>query len=422
MSAVFRRRTIGELMAASDSPLRPEVMEAASVIVDDVRRRGDAAVREHAMRLDGVGADTPLVIGREEMARALQDLPPDERTRLTRIADRIRTFADGQRRSFHAFELPIPGGRAGHLVAPVVRAGCYAPGGRYPLPSSVLMTAITARVAGVREVWVASPRRDPIMLACAAVAGADGFLAVGGATAIAALTFGTGEFPPCDVVVGPGNAYVTAAKRLVFGRVGIDSLAGPSELVIIADAASDSITVASDLLAQAEHDPDAVPILISLDDAFVDVVSRELVRQLERLPTANIARASLSNGGALVVRSLDEAMNACDQLAPEHLHLHVAGASDVAGRFGNYGALFIGPGSAEVLGDYGAGPNHVLPTGRSSRFSGGLSVLSFLRVRTWLEVDDVGGARELFDDAAWMGRVEGLEAHARSAEQRLRTT
>jgi phosphoribosyl-ATP pyrophosphohydrolase/phosphoribosyl-AMP cyclohydrolase/histidinol dehydrogenase len=280
------------------------------------------------------------------------------------------------------------------------------------------MTAITARAAGVGEVWVASPRRDRIMLACAALAGADGFLAVGGATAIAAFAVGAGV-PRCDVVVGPGNAYVTAAKRLVFGHVGIDSLAGPSELAVVADAASDPALVAADLLAQAEHDPDAVPILVSLDDVLVDCVDRELVRQLETLSTASVARAALENGGALVVRDLDAAIEACDDLAPEHLHLHLPRPHEAAHRFHNYGALFIGSESGEVLGDYGAGPNHVLPTGRASRFSGGLSVLNFLRVRTWLEIDDVQASRGMIDDAIWLGRVEGLEAHARSAERRL---
>ena len=422
MSASFRRRTLSELTAASGSASRPEVLAVASKIVDDVRRRGEVAVREHAMRHDGVAADAPLTLGREDMDAELDALLPDERFRLTRIAARIREFAEGQRRSLSQFEMPVPGGRAGHFIAPVRRAGCYAPGGRYPLPSSILMTAITARAAGVDEVWVASPRCDRIMLACAALAGADGFLAVGGAHAIAALAFGAGAVPACDVIVGPGNVYVTAAKRMVFGHVGIDSLAGPSELVVLADGASDPATVAADLLAQAEHDPDAVPILVSLDDALVDRVSGELVRQLESLPTADVARAALANGGAIVASDLDAAIAACDELAPEHLHLHLTDSRTLAKRFRNYGALFTGGESAEVLGDYGVGPNHVLPTGRASRFSGGLSVLNFLRVRTWLAIDDSHRACQLFDDAAWLGRIEGLEAHARSAERRLHLT
>ena len=421
MKAAFALRPLRELVEQCRSTVRPDVMASASAIVDDVRRRGEAAVRDHAARLDGLKPGAPLVNGRAEMCAALESLQPDERRRLTRIADRIREFAEGQRQSLQSFEMTVPGGSAGHTIAPVVRAGCYAPGGRYPLPSSLLMTAITARTAGVSEVWVASPRRDRIMLACAALADADGFLGVGGAHAIAALAFGAGEVPACDVVVGPGNAYVTAAKRLVFGQVGIDSLAGPSELVVVADQTSDPRLVAADLLAQAEHDPESIPVLVSLSETFYRRVADELDSQLETLPTAGIARAALANSGAVVVSDLDEAIAACDDLAPEHLHLHLASAESVAQRFRNYGALFIGENSAEVLGDYGAGPNHVLPTGRVSRFTGGLSVLTFLRVRTWLAVDDVPNARELYEDAAWLGRVEGLEAHARSAELRPRS-
>jgi phosphoribosyl-ATP pyrophosphohydrolase/phosphoribosyl-AMP cyclohydrolase/histidinol dehydrogenase len=418
MTGVFRRRTLAELVAGVSARSRSAVRPAAAAIVEDVRQRGEAAVREHAARLDGLDPDAPLVIGRESMDRALLELLPDERDRLTRIAGRIRAFAQGQRRSFAAFELAIPGGRAGQVMAPVVRAGCYAPGGRHPLPSSLLMTAVTARAAGVEEVWVASPRRDRIMLACAALAGADGFLGVGGAQAIAALAYGAAQVPPCDVVVGPGNAWVTEAKRLVFGQVGIDSLAGPSELVVVAEETSDPKVIAADLLAQAEHDPMSVPVLVALEDSLVDRVAGELDVQLGSLPTAAVACAALTNGGAIAATSMEEAIAICDALAPEHLHLHIAHAKSVASRFRHYGALFVGSSSAEVLGDYGAGPNHVLPTGRAARFSGGLSVLTFLRLRTWLEVQDVSEARGLFDDAVWLGRLEGLEAHARSAEQR----
>ncbi|HEX6944005.1 MAG TPA: histidinol dehydrogenase [Gemmatimonadaceae bacterium] len=420
MKPVFAIRSLSDVVEQCRSTVRDDVMASASAIVDDVRRRGDVAVRDHAARLDGLAPDVPLVVGRDEMRAALEALLPDERKRLTRIADRIRRFAEGQRQSLQSFEMAVPGGSAGHTIAPVGRAGCYAPGGRYPLPSSLLMTAITARTAGVSEVWVASPSRDRVMLACAAIADADGFLGVGGAHAIGALAFGAGEVPQCDVVVGPGNAYVTAAKRLVFGQVGIDSLAGPSELVVVADQSSDPKLIAADLLAQAEHDPEAIPVLVSVSESLVRQVAGELGSQLETLPTAGVARVALMNGGAVVISDMDAAIAACNDLAPEHLHLHVAEASSIAPRFRNYGALFMGENSAEVLGDYGAGPNHVLPTGRVSRFTGGLSVLTFLRVRTWLTVHDVPNARELYEDAAWLGRVEGLEAHSRSAERRLK--
>jgi phosphoribosyl-ATP pyrophosphohydrolase/phosphoribosyl-AMP cyclohydrolase/histidinol dehydrogenase len=282
------------------------------------------------------------------------------------------------------------------------------------------MTALTARVAGVREVWVASPRPAPVTLAAAAVAGADGLLAAGGAQAIAALAFGAGPVPPCDVIVGPGNRYVTAAKLLAAAHAGIDLIAGPSELVVLADATADPALVAADLLAQAEHDPDALPLLVTTEPALVDRVALELERQLGDLPTADIARRALANGGAVLAADIDAATAACDRIAPEHLEVLTADAGAMARRLRHYGALFVGAGTAEVFGDYGAGPNHVLPTGGSARRSGGLSVLTFLRVRTWMEVRDVAAARELAGDAAWFARVEGLEAHARAAERRAR--
>ena len=279
------------------------------------------------------------------------------------------------------------------------------------------MTAITAREAGVPSVWVASPKPAPITLAAAAVAGADGVLAAGGAHAIAALAFGVGPIPPSDVVVGPGNLYVTAAKQLLAGQIKIDMLAGPSELVVVADGTADPAWVAADLLAQAEHDPDAVPILISIDEDLPSWVEKELKRQLEDLPTADTARAALANGGVIVCKSEEDACLACDDIAPEHLQLSVANAESWSDRVHHYGALFIGWRAAEVFGDYGVGPNHVLPTGGTARARGGLSVMDFLRVRTWIQADsDIDSG--LIEDVAWFARQEGLEAHARAAEIR----
>lgn len=419
MTDVFPRRTARELAARRGGGPSPEIQDTAAEIVRDVRTRGAVALREHAERLGDLAPGAPLILPREALGSALAALEPGARERLERIAQRIRGFARGQRATLGMFETTIPGGRAGHVIVPVERAGCYAPGGRYPLPSSVLMTALTAREAGVLEVWVASPRPAPITLAAAGLANADGFLAVGGAQAVAALAFGADPVPRCDAIVGPGNAYVTAAKQLVAGHVAIDTLAGPSELVVLADATADPGMVAADLLAQAEHDPRAIPVLVSVGAAIADEVSAELLRQLETLPAAVIARAALANGGAVVVQDLDEGVVTCNLLAPEHLELHVEDAARVAPRLRHYGALFVGTAAAEVLGDYGAGPNHVLPTGGAARSAGGLSVLTFLRVRTWLAIDDPAGARELVEDAAWLGRLEGLEAHARSAERRL---
>ena len=417
-AARLRLRTVADLARRGGDP-DPETLATAARIVRDVRKRGEVALRKHAERFGDVPRGAPLYYDRPELARALAGLAPADRVRLERVAARIRAFAVAQRSALGPVRVPVPGGIAEHHIAPVERAGCYAPGGRYPLPSSVLMTAVTARVAGVRDVWVASPKPHALTLAAAAVAGAEGVLAAGGAQAIAALAYGAGPIGPRDVIVGPGNRYVAAAKQFVAGTVAIDMLAGPSELIVFADSSADPATVAADLLAQGEHDTEAVPVVLTADAGLVEGVERELARQLKDLPTARVARAALARGGAIVVSGVDEGIAACNALAPEHLQLVLRDADAVAPRLAHYGALFVGAGSAEVLGDYGAGPNHVLPTAGTARFSGGLSVYTFLRVRTWLRITDGAAARPLVEDAIWLGRAEGLEGHARAAERRL---
>lgn len=394
-------------------------LAAAAPIVEAVRTGGAAALRAFAAEHDALHHDAPLVIGRDGMQRAFDSLGGTEQDLLLRVADRIRGFAEAQRRALQDVCVPVPGGVAGHRIEPIWCAGCYAPGGRHPLPSSVLMTAVTARVAGVRSVWLASPHPARITLAAAHVAGADQLLAAGGAHAVAALAFGAGPVPACDVVVGPGNRWVTAAKQLVSGSVGIDMLAGPSELVVLADGSADPERIAADLLAQAEHDDDAVPILISIGPALVPRVEAELARQLTSLPTAATARRALANGGVLVCTDLAEAARACDALAPEHVQVMTREPHVAAAALHRHGTLFLG-GAAEVLGDYGAGPNHVLPTGGTARFTAGLSVFTFLRARTWLDLQDTASAAVLARDAAALARLEGLEGHARAAELRAR--
>jgi phosphoribosyl-ATP pyrophosphohydrolase/phosphoribosyl-AMP cyclohydrolase/histidinol dehydrogenase len=397
--------------------LDPSTLAGAAAIVADVEQRGEPALRAHGERLGDLAPGAPLVRTRRELEAALHALPSDQRDLLLRTRDRIAAFAARQLQSLAPFQMDVAGGRAGQYLAPVERAGCYAPGGRYPLPSSVLMGAVTARVAGVREVWVASPHPQDIVLAAAGAAGADALLAAGGAQAIAALAHGAGPVPACDAVVGPGNAWVTAAKQLVAGRVAIDMLAGPSELVVLADDSADPAMVAADLLAQAEHDVQALPVLVSTSIGLIEAVNRELEAQLRDLPTAETARAALASGFAVHAAGVDEALAVCDRLAPEHLQILARNAKALAPRLSHYGALFVGPRSAEVLGDYGAGPNHVLPTGGTARSCGGLSVFTFLRVRTWLELG--AGSADLARDAAQLARLEGLEAHARAAERRL---
>ena len=392
----------------------PEIARGVARIVAAVRADGERAVRHYAELHDGLGEGEPLVYGRSALEAELAAAPAEARRRLQRVAERIRSFAAAQLDCLRPLEVAVPGGTAGHRWAPVEAAGCYAPGGRHPLPSSALMTAVPARVAGVDAVWLASPRPAPVLLWAAAVAGVDGVLAAGGAHGVAALAFGAGEVPPADVVVGPGNVWVTAAKRLVAGEVSVDLPAGPSELLVIADASADPRLVAADLLAQAEHDALARPWLLTTEESLIEAVDRELDRQLATLPTAATARAALSGGGAVRCRDDEELLRLADAIAPEHLQLCVERPDRLQGRLRHYGAVFLGSRTAEVFGDYGAGPNHVLPTGGAARHSGGLSVLDFLRLRTWMRGDGTADAG-LVDDTAWLARQEGLEAHARAA-------
>jgi phosphoribosyl-ATP pyrophosphohydrolase/phosphoribosyl-AMP cyclohydrolase/histidinol dehydrogenase len=354
------------------------------------------------------------------MGRALASLEPSDRAAMEHAHDRIHAFAAAQRKAMLDCEVAVPGGIAGHRVLPVSSAGCYAPGGRYPLPSSVLMGVATARAAGVERVIVATPGAHNTTLAAAAIAGADEVLAVGGAHAIAAMAHGFEGFPRCDVIVGPGNAWVTAAKHIVSGIVGIDMLAGPSELLVVADETADPGTIAADLLAQAEHDADASAMLVTTDHSLPDRVETELHTQLGTLATRDTARAALANGFACVARDTHELVSLADAIAAEHLEIMMDNAEAIASRIANAGGVFIGAASAEVLGDYGAGPNHTLPTGGTARFAAGLSVSHFLRLRTFLRIDDPAAANTLAADAERLARIEGLHAHAASARLRQR--
>lgn len=308
----------------------------------------------------------------------------------------------------------------------IIAAGCYAPGGRYPLPSSVIMTAVTARAAGCPYVVLASPRPAPITLAAAHVAKADIVLCVGGAQAIGSMAYGVAahgdvpEVPPCDVIVGPGNKWVTAAKSIVNGYCGIDMLAGPSEVLVIADDTADAKIVAADLIAQAEHDVVARAILVSTSGAIIDAVNTEVTSQVEALPEPNRSTAmeALKQSFSILCKDMDECIAMSDKLAPEHLEIQTANSQEVADKCANYGGLFIGTNCAEVLGDYGAGPNHTLPTGGTGRYTGGLSVFNFLRIRTWMRIDKKEECQEMVEDSVRMARLEGLEGHARAAEAR----
>ncbi len=414
---LLREISLDELKTAAPSAVDEATRAGARSIVDSVRSGGEPVLREYATELDGLNPTAPLVLDRAALELAADQLDAPTRQLLERTAARIRTFATAQRGALSALDVTVPGGRAGHEIVPIESAGCYAPGGRYPLPSSVLMTAVTARAAGVRRVVVASPNPSPIVVAAAAIAGADSLLTVGGAQAIAALAHGVkGLSDAVDVIVGPGNRWVTAAKQYVFGDVGIDLPAGPSELVVLADASANPELIAADLLAQAEHDPDARPALITTEAGLLPLVEAALARQLQTLDTKAVASQALAAGFAAVAPTMDAALEAVDKLAPEHLQLCVEDPDGARLRLKHHGASFLGEGSAEVFGDYGVGPNHVLPTGGAARYSGGLSVFNFLRIRTWLKLDD---PTQVADDVEALARKEHLTSHARAAAARV---
>jgi len=436
----LKRINIDEIPEPSRRLFDPEVDAVARSAIETVRLGGESALRKFAIELDNLSKDMPLLVSHDEMKAAYDNLPRDTAALLERTKGRIAAFATAQRACYSPLDVPIEppiggkplnsgsdksrgkytqsaqGGRHGHEFVPVARAGCYAPGGAYPLPSSALMTIVPAKVAGVPEVWCAGPKPSRATLAAAWLAGAEGFLQCGGAHAIAALAFGV-AVPKCDVIVGPGGKYVAAAKRLLFGMVGTEAPAGPSELLVIADSSADPALVAADLLAQAEHSPDAMPAFIATDSKIADNIEMEIARQLENLPEPNysIARSALAHGFLCVEPDIERALEGANRCAPEHLELAVKEPRSLAIHVRNAGALFLGSGSAEVFGDYGVGPNHTLPTSGASRFAAGLSVLHFLRARTWIEVDD---ASRFIDDTAAFARLEGLEAHARAAEAR----
>lgn len=403
---------VGDLSVSID----PETLNRAEQIVSAVRREGESAIRQYARQFNERSDDQPLLIGRDEMEAAAKRINHSDVELLRRVAHRIGNFAEAQLECLTELEFDVPGGQAGHTIEPIARVGCYAPAGRFSLPSTVLMTVVPAMAAGCGEIILATPNPSDLMLASAAVAGADRVLAVGGAHAVAAMAYGFDDFERCSIIVGPGNRWVTAAKKIVSGDCGIDMLAGPSELVLVADESADVETIAADLLAQAEHDVDARPFLITTSRAIADKVVESLIRQINILPTGEIAMQALTNGAAIVAESLEDAIEVCNDLAPEHLELHCENAEEVALEIENAGCVFVGSQSAEVFGDYGIGPNHTLPTAGTSRWSAGLNVFTFVRLRTWMKLDEAND--ELISDTARLAELEGLIGHQRSSLRR----
>lgn len=412
---LLKRIAPAEALARATRPL-PPIPQEVPRILEEIRTDGGNAVFRYARDLDGFTAEG-FEVPRSRMEAAVADLEPALRGHLQEAIRRVKVFSELQMRGYQDFEVELDGVRLGQRIVPMARAACYAPGGRYPLPSSVIMGVVPARVAGVEEVIVLSPRLHPITLAAAALAGADRVFDLGGVQGIAAAAWGLAGVPRVDLVVGPGNRFVTGAKRLLYGDVGIEFPAGPSELLVIADCGARADWIAADLLAQAEHDPDALPMLLSFDAALLTDVDTELRRQLAMLPADSPARESLANGFAVVVGE-NEAVTLADALAPEHLELQGPRAEALAKRLRAYGSLFIGENTAEVFGDYGSGTNHILPTGGAARFTGGVFVGTFLKTLTWQRILPQGQRQQALQAAA-LADAEGLAAHAASARARL---
>lgn len=401
---------------------------AAAGILADVKARGDAAVLDYTNKFDRLSADgmAALEIPQAELQAALDSLAPVRRAALQAAADRVRSYHERQKRECGSdgFTFTEADGTVlGQKVTPLDRVGIYVPGGKAAYPSSVLMNAIPAKVAGVAEIIMVVPTPDgvknPLVLAAAAIAGVDRVFTIGGAQAVAALAYGTTTIPQVDKIVGPGNAYVAAAKRRVFGTVGIDMIAGPSEILVIADGSTDPDWVAMDLFSQAEHDELAQSILLCPDAGYLARVQDSINALIDDMPRKDVIRTSLTNRGALVkVRSMEEACEIANQIAAEHLEISADNPQQWADKIRHAGAMFLGRYSSESLGDYCAGPNHVLPTSRTARFSSPLGVYDFQKRSSIIHVSQAG-AQTLGKVAAELAYGEGLQAHARSAEYRL---
>jgi histidinol dehydrogenase len=411
-------------LTAFDATQDEAVDAAVAAIIADVRARGDAALLDYTARFDRVRATSvaALELTSAELASAFTSLAARQREALELAARRIRAFHERQRGESWSFT-ENDGTRLGQRVTPLARVGLYVPGGKAAYPSTVLMNALPANVAGVAEIIMTVPTPDgvknPLVLAAAHLAGVTRAFAIGGAQAIAALAYGTATVPAVDKVVGPGNAYVAAAKRRVFGMVGIDMIAGPSEILVIADATARADWIAMDLFSQAEHDESAQAMLLTPDAALIEAVAASMARALSAMPRRDVIAASLARRGALVkVRDLVEACAIADRIAPEHLELAVADPEALLARIHNAGAIFLGHFSSEAVGDYCAGPNHVLPTSRSARFSSPLGVYDFQKRSSVIALSR-DGARTLGPVAATLAEGEGLPAHAKSASFRV---
>ncbi len=391
-----------------------EGTESVSQIIKEVKIHGDAAVIEYSNKF-GDGNLKTLELTQEEIQQALGSVSDEFLEAVKTSIANVKTFAQKQFLSINNIEINLNDAILGHTIIPLKSTGAYVPGGNYPLPSSAVMSVVPAKVAGVEEVIVCSPKIKPETIVAAHLAGADRIFRVGGVQAIAAMAYGTESIPKVDKITGPGNKYVTAAKKEVYGICGIDFLAGPSEIMIIADETSNPDFVAADMLAQCEHDTDARAYLVTNSANFVQKVEQSIQKFLPKLATVEIATQSIEKSFAILVKNWDEAIQISNKKAPEHLEICFNGAEEFMPKFTNYGSLFIGNYSAEVLGDYCSGTNHVLPTNGAARYTGGLSIFDFIKIQTYQEVKK---GSSLFATASKLAQTEGLAAHKLSADLR----
>lgn len=415
-----------DALLAWDSVSDEQVFTTVTQILSDVKRGGDAALIDYTNRFDRMSASSidELHIPSERLQAAVDNIQLDQKEALEKAAKRVASYAEHQKIPPWSYT-EEDGTVLGQQIIPLDSVGLYVPGGKAAYPSSVLMNAIPAKVAGVERLIMVVPTPDgelnELVLAAAAISGVDDVYTVGGAQAVAALAYGTESIKAVDKIVGPGNIYVATAKKMVFGTVGIDMIAGPSEILVVCDGKTDSDWIAMDLFSQAEHDEDAQAILVSPDVDFLSKVKRSIDKLIKEMPRADIINTSLKDRGALIaVSSMDEAIEVANYIAPEHLELSVDNAQDVAKQIRHAGAIFMGRYTAEALGDYCAGPNHVLPTSRTARFSSPLGVYDFQK-RSSLIGCSSQGASELGKIASVLAHGEGLTAHARSAEYRIKT-
>ncbi len=409
--------TYDELDKNFFSKIEFESISSVNDIINAVRKDGDNAVRKYAKKF-GDGDLSAFKLTEDEIKEAIKQV--DEKTieTIKFAVKNVKEFAKAQLSSLKELEVEVNGNILGHKIIPIESVGCYIPGGNYPLPSSAIMTVVPAKVAGVKRVVAMSPKIQPVTVAAAYYAGADEIYRIGGVQAIAAMAYGTESIQKVNKIVGPGNKFVTSAKKQVYGECGIDFLAGPSEVLIIADETAKPEFVAADILAQCEHDKDARAFLICFSKEFAQKVDEKAKEYLKNLQTREIAEQSYNKSFAVVVRYLDEAVALSNKKAPEHLELCLENAENLINKFNNYGSLFIGNYSAEVFGDYVSGTNHTLPTNQVAKYSGGLSVFDYIKIQTYQIIREKS-IKETAINASYLAEKEGLFAHKLAADVRI---